>query len=92
MNFWKPIALVSMASMIVTVGYQSAQASPAPKPEPTVTGGQPHMVAALKALETAKSELQKAEHDKGGWRSAAAIAAETAIKEVNRGIAFDAPR
>ena len=89
MNFWKPIALVSMASMVVTVGSQSAQANPAPKPAPTVTGAQPHMAAALAALETAKSELAKAEHDKGGWRAAAATATETAIKETNRGIAFD---
>ena len=89
MNFWKPIALASIASMFVTIGYQSAHASPAPTPSPTVAGAQPHMAAALAALQTAKGELQKAEHDKGGWRTAAVAATDTAIKETNRGIAFD---
>jgi hypothetical protein len=92
MNYWKPIALASLASMALTLGYPSASASPPPTPSPAVAGAQPHMLAALKALETAKSELKQAEHDRGGWRSAAHSSTDAAIKEVNRGIAFDAAR
>jgi len=90
MNLWKPLALVSMAALFVTIGYQSAHASAAPAPPPAnVAGAQPHLPAALASLETAKSALQKAEPDKGGWRAAALVSTEVAIKEVKRGIQFD---
>lgn len=88
MNPWKPLALVSTAAFVATVGYRVAFATP---PAPTPMGichDQPNMVAALASLEAAKGSLDKAEHDKGGWRAAAIKATETAIAETQRGCAF----
>jgi len=50
---------------------------------------QPNMQAALVSLRTAKSELNKATPDKGGHRAAAIGLVNSAIAEVNAGIAFD---
>lgn len=50
---------------------------------------QPHMQAAKSSLQTAKSELQKALPDKGGHRVNAIGLVNSAIAEVNAGIAFD---
>jgi hypothetical protein len=51
---------------------------------------QPHMQAALAALRSARDFLAKAEHDKGGWRTAALGSTDKAIAETVRGMAFDA--
>jgi uncharacterized iron-regulated protein len=50
---------------------------------------QPHMQAARSSLQTAKAELQKATADKGGHRVNAIGMVNSAIAEVNEGIAFD---
>jgi hypothetical protein len=50
---------------------------------------QPHMHAALKALQDAKGELQKASGDKGGHRSSAGKLIDQAIDEVRAGIEYD---
>jgi hypothetical protein len=50
---------------------------------------QPLMQAARSSLQTAKSELQKAQPDKGGHRVNAIGLVNRAIAEVNAGIAFD---
>lgn len=50
---------------------------------------QPHMQAARSSLQTAKAELQKASPDKGGHRVNAIGLVNSAIAEVNEGIAFD---
>ena len=50
---------------------------------------QPLMQAAKRSLQTAKSELQKAQPDKGGHRVNAIGLVNSAIAEVNAGIAFD---
>lgn len=50
---------------------------------------QPHMQRALERLREAKAELQTAEHDKGGWRAKAVRHVEEAIRETERGLAFD---
>jgi hypothetical protein len=90
MNLWKPVALVSTSALVLVVGYQAASASPEPQKPPQQIGeAQPHMKAALAALNVAKTELGKAEHDKGGWRAAAQASTQTAINETQRGIAFD---
>jgi hypothetical protein len=49
---------------------------------------QPNMAAALVALQQAKADLAKAEHNKDGWRDAAIKAVDDAISQVNRGCAF----
>jgi hypothetical protein len=50
---------------------------------------QPNMQAAKASLQTAKSELQKATANKGGHRAIAIGLINSAIAEVNAGIAFD---
>jgi hypothetical protein len=81
MNLWKPIAIVSIVGLATTIGMQSASAG----------GGachdQPNMAAALVSLKAARASLDKAEHNKDGWRVAAIAATDTAIKETERGCA-----
>jgi hypothetical protein len=48
---------------------------------------QPHMVAALDALRTARSELPSALANKGGHRVKAIASIDQAIEETNAGIA-----
>lgn len=50
---------------------------------------QPHMKAALEALQTAKEQLEKATADKGGHRKKALEHVRKAINEVEKGIAYD---
>ena len=50
---------------------------------------QPHMAHALKALVSAKIQLEKAEHDKGGHRVKAIDLINQAITEVKEGIEYD---
>jgi hypothetical protein len=50
---------------------------------------QPLMRAALVSLRAAKGQLEKATHDKGGHRVRAIGLIDKAIREVEKGIAFD---
>jgi hypothetical protein len=81
MNRWKISTIVCGLALAASLGVNVVRSVSA---EP-----QPHMRAALGALESALGELKTAEHDKGGWRAAATRATETAITETKRGIAFD---
>jgi hypothetical protein len=83
MNYWKPLALCSIAGLVTMVGVQTANAGNGPCHD------QPNMAAAVKALHEARASLEKAEHNKGGWRVAAIQATDNAIKEADRGCAFD---
>jgi len=56
---------------------------------PVANADQPHMQAALRALETAENELAKADADKGGHRVKAIEHTRMAIAEVRAGITFD---
>ena len=47
---------------------------------------QPHMIAALEALKNAKTELEMAEHDKGGHRTKALEHVRKAIEQTRKGI------
>ena len=47
---------------------------------------QPHMQAALEALQQAKHHLEEAKHDKGGHRVAAIKAIDSAIHHVKEGM------
>jgi hypothetical protein len=47
---------------------------------------QPHMQAALEALQQAKHHLEEAKHDKGGHRAAAIKAIDSAINHVKEGM------
>jgi hypothetical protein len=81
MNVWKPIAIVAMSALTVSVGAQIAFAEGACR-------NQPNMQAALEHFRLARAALERAEHNKGGWRDRAILAAENAIRETNAGCAF----
>ncbi len=53
----------------------------------TAVADQPHMMAALDALRTARNELQMAEHNKMGHRAEALRLVDQAIEEVRAGMA-----
>ena len=55
---------------------------------PTVRADQPHMQAALDALQTAEHELSIAEEDKGGHRANALRLTREAIAETRHGIEY----
>ncbi len=82
MNLWKPIALVSLTGLVVSIGVQTASAAGG------VCHDQPNMAAALTGLRAARASLEKAEHNKGGWRVEALKHVDNAIKETDRGCAF----
>ena len=81
MNLWKPIALLSIAGLVASVGVQSAKADGA-------CHNQPNMQAALDHLKRARASLDKAEHNKGGWRDRAITATDNAIREAVKGCEF----
>jgi hypothetical protein len=88
MHFWKTLALASTTALFVLVGVQAASASSSSSSAPTVAGAQPNMDAALAQLREARASLEKAEHNKGGWRVKAIESTDVAIRETQRGIAF----
>jgi len=90
MNMWKPIALVSVVSLALSVGVQVAHARTG-EDKSVVQGvchDQPNMADAAAELKAARASLGKAEHNKGGWRVAAIEATDKAIAETDRGCAF----
>jgi hypothetical protein len=56
---------------------------------PALKADQPHMQAALDALETAEHQLNEATPDKGGHRTRALKHVHEAMAEVRKGMAFD---
>jgi hypothetical protein len=81
MNLWKVSTVTLAIALGLVVGgsaVRSAQAEP-----------QPHMRAALTALETAKVQLEKATPDKGGHRVKAIELTNAAMTEVKLGIEYD---
>jgi hypothetical protein len=88
MNVWKPLALCLAAGLVASVGIQVASANSSADPHPNLTGpcfDQPNMANALGSLNAALGSLNKAEHNKGGWRVNAITATNTAIAETNKG-------
>ena len=56
---------------------------------PALKADQPHMQAALDALETAEHQLNEATPDKGGHRVRALKHVDAAMAEIRKGIEFD---
>lgn len=52
----------------------------------SVRADQPHMRRALEHLRAARSELQSAEHNKGGWRARAIKNTDQAINDTEAGM------
>jgi len=63
----------------ITTGFVAGRAS----------ADQPRMQAALDHLRRARTELERADRDKGGHREAALRLTKEAIDEVERGLRFD---
>ena len=74
MNKRMLITVMAVAGLLVPLAYAEKQ---------------PHMQHALHALENAKAQLEKAEHDKGGHRVKAIELINQAIAEVQAGIEYD---
>ena len=66
------------------IGLLLSCSSPAVRSEQV---GQPRMEAALASLQSAKTELEVAKHDKGGHRVKAIELTNQAIEQVKKGIA-----
>ncbi len=88
MNIWKISTIVTTGILAVSFGCQGAQARTASSAT-QIEEHQPNMEAALSHLRDARAALDRAEHDKGGWRAKAIDATNVAIRETERGIAFD---
>ncbi len=80
MNIWKPIALTAIGAFAISVGTQVALAGEC--------SNQGNMQDALNHFRAARAALDRAEHNKGGWRDRAIIAADNAIHETLAGCAF----
>jgi|HubBroStandDraft_2_1064218.scaffolds.fasta_scaffold771112_1 hypothetical protein len=85
MNIWKPIALVAVVGLATSVLVQVAPNALARGSE---CKGQNNMQDALDGLKVARAFLDKAEHNKGGWRVQAIKDTDAAIADTNRGCAF----
>jgi len=81
MNVWKPIAMVAVCGLVASVGTQIAAAE-------GVCNNQPNMQSALDHLRAARTALERAEHNKGGWRDRAIGATDNAINETKKGCEF----
>jgi len=81
MNFWKTSTLVLSATLGAIVAYGTIS--------PAQADAQPKMQAALSALEVAKTKLDNASTDKGGFRVKALQATKDAIEATKKGIAYD---
>ncbi len=80
MNLLKPFTLCAVAGLFLSLGINAAAAGPC--------YDQPNMAAAVEKLREARSYLERAEHNKGGWRVAAIQSLDRAIAEARRGCAF----
>jgi hypothetical protein len=81
MNVWKPIAMCSIAAFVGSVGVQVAKADGA-------CHNQPNMEAARQTLKQARAALDRAEHNKGGWRDRAIASTDAALREAEKGCEF----
>jgi hypothetical protein len=85
MNVWKPIAICSVVGLVTSVFVQYA---PIARARGNECHNQNNMQDALDGLKVARAFLDKAEHNKGGWRVNAIQSTYAALKETNRGCAF----
>lgn len=81
-NLWKMSTLVLAGALVAVVSGNFIG-------EATAEEKQPHMRAALKLLQDADAQLEKATADKGGHRVKAREHVKNALDEVKKGIEFD---
>ena len=82
MNIQKLITLGATAATIIVVGYHAANAQ-----GPDSCHGRTNMHGALNDLRFARASLERAEHNKGGWRDRAIAHTNEAIGETERACA-----
>ena len=82
----KAISLVTQAIAEVNAGIAYDRRHNHPSALKAAAPDQPHMTAALAALESAKNNLERATSDKGGHRGRALDLINDAISEVKKGI------
>lgn len=87
MNDWNWIAPCAV-TMLVSVLACSPEPAPVAPRGAAACNNQPNMSAAIGSLRNARESLERAEHDKGGWRVKAIEATDMAIREAERGCAF----
>jgi hypothetical protein len=87
-NAWTPIAAVSLVAFAVAVGCGGSAPPPAAPPAVVACNNQPNMSSALNYLRDARGSLERAEHNKGGWRDLAITSTDIAIRETERGCQF----
>jgi len=80
-NVWKVSTIVLAGALTALVSGNLVREA--------VADEQPHMKAALKLLQEADAQLEKATADKGGHRVKAREHVKNAIEETKKGIAFD---
>jgi hypothetical protein len=83
MNIPKAVALCAITGTVAVVGLHAAHAQGA-----ATCNNQINMANALTSLKSGRAALDRAEHDKGGWRVKAIEATDSALKETERGCAF----
>ena len=81
MNFWKVSTFALSGLLAMRVLYETTKSAHADE--------QPRMVAALASLQVAKTNLQNANPDKGGFRVKAIQTVNDAIDNVKKGIEYD---
>lgn len=82
MNPWKLTTLLLAGALVLLVAFGSLTTASARAP-------QVHMQSALKYLQSASTQLEKASADKGGHRQKAMALTAEAIVQVQKGIAHD---
>ena len=91
MNVWKPIALCLAAGLVASIGIQTASRTNNADPHPTAHGAvlrpAEHGGARASLEDGEVGYLDRAEHNKGGWRVNALNATNDAIGETNKGCA-----
>ena len=92
LNIWKISTMVFAGLAAALIAHNQmpvAHADQVDSPlEMGVCHDQPNMAGAAADLKAARAYLDKAEHNKGGWRVAAIEATNKAIAETDRGCAF----
>jgi hypothetical protein len=84
MNLWKVTAGLSLLLFAIVV----ACGHPAVAPSAAACNNQPNMEHALNDLRAARTYLERAEHNKGGWREKALESTVACIRETERGCAY----
>ena len=88
-SFAKPLAFAAAGALafVAGVAYADNHTTHTAVAGPETCWDQPNMQAAKNKLGESIAYLEKAEHNKGGWRDAAIAAARQALAETNRGCA-----